>query len=108
VELSYDRESDVRARVTVPASFPYFRGHFDGMPMVPAVVQLTALVLPLVRERFPGCGALVSMRRLRFRRPILPGETVTIDIAGDAPEDVRFELTVGAARVASGALTFAA
>jgi 3-hydroxymyristoyl/3-hydroxydecanoyl-(acyl carrier protein) dehydratase len=108
VELSYERESDGRVHVTVPASFLYFGGHFDGMPMLPGVVQLTELVLPLVRERFPRSGALVSMRRLRFRRPILPGETVTVEIAGDAPDDVRFELTVGAARVASGALTFAA
>jgi 3-hydroxymyristoyl/3-hydroxydecanoyl-(acyl carrier protein) dehydratase len=92
--------------VTVPPDCVYFRGHFEGMPMLPGVAQLTAIVLPAVRERHPECGVLVSIRRLRFHRPLLPGETVEVTLGGNAPDDVRFALRVGSARVATGMLSF--
>src|SRR6185369_4952669 len=77
-----DLQLDVGRRgavpVLVPESYVFFRGHFEGMPMLPGIAQLTEIVLPLTRHRHPELGALVSLRRVRWRRPVFPGETVEV------------------------------
>lgn len=94
------------ADVTIPESYLFFRGHFEGMPMMPGISELTEVVLPLARRRHPELGALRGLRRVRFRRPVFPGETMHVELAGEAPLNVRFELTVGKHTVANGVLVF--
>lgn len=105
-DLDLEDASSGRGPVRIPPGYVFFRGHFEGMPMLPGVAQLTEIVLPLVRRAHPEAGALVAVRRLRFRRPVLPGETVHVELRSAPPSDVRFELTVGGHVVASGAMTF--
>lgn len=108
--LSIEKEGEARAKVHLPPEYLFFKGHFDGFAILPGVVQLTEIVLPLVRERHPELGPLVSIRRLRFRRPVLPGETLEIEFTTQpregTPKTVSFDLKVGRARVASGTLAW--
>lgn len=109
--LTFGPVVEGRASVVVPADYVFFRGHFDGAPMLPGVAQITELVVPRARDSHPALGALRRLRRVRFRRPIFPGETVTVtigepDAGAGAQRDVTFELHVGEALVASGSLTF--
>lgn len=100
--------------VPIPTDYVFFRGHFPNAPMLPGVVQLSEIVVPIVRQRHPELGALKQLRRVRFKRPVLPGETLQVDLGsvehlgtpGGERADVRFDLRVGTAVVASGALSF--
>ena len=110
-------EPGVRAegRVTFAADHPVFDGHLPGNPIVPGVIlieamaQLCATVLidrpdrgEPPAEPAKVMGYLAEVRRIRFRRPVRPGEEVSLharlgprfgsaasfevscDIAGDA------------------------
>lgn len=111
LDLSQAREGHVD--VVLPPDYVFFRGHFDGAPILPGIVQLTELCVPLVRRLAPGVGALRGLDRVRFRRPIHPGERVSVDVrpepaeAGSVDAVFGFELRVGAATAASGLLRFA-
>lgn len=98
-------EIDREGRVTIPAGYVFFRGHFDGMPMLPGIAQITEIVLPVARRRHPELGPLVAMRRVRFRRPVFPGDTLDVEVRLGSG-GVRFALTVKGAPVASGLLVF--
>lgn len=94
--------------VTIPADYVFFGGHFETAPILPGVVQLTEVVLPVVRRRHPELGALKELRRVRFRRPIFPGETVRVRVS-DVPVNasrIDFKLVVDAKPVASGVMSF--
>jgi uncharacterized membrane protein/3-hydroxymyristoyl/3-hydroxydecanoyl-(acyl carrier protein) dehydratase len=103
------RELDLAgADVAIPAEYVFFRGHFEAAPILPAVVQLTEIVLPVVQKRHPEIGRLRQLRRVRFRRPVLPGETVRVQVSDVPGEAARFhfELRVDRALVANGDLMF--
>lgn len=108
--LGAERDAVVR----VPPEYVFFRGHFDDVPMLPGVVQLTEIVVPLARRLHPDLGALRQLRRVRFRRPVLPGETVTVRMGerttlatAEGGSELTFDVRMGSVPVASGTLAFA-
>lgn len=62
---------------------PYFPGHFPGMPIMPGVLQIEAIAqaacLAYLR---PGDSKfdffIASISEARFRKPVLPGDTLTL------------------------------
>lgn len=71
----------------VSANEPYFVGHFPGVPVLPGVVLCEALVQLAGRlggDRQPGLR-LVGVDRARFRRPVLPGDTLRLEVVRVAP-----------------------
>ncbi|MCB9665120.1 MAG: AMP-binding protein [Alphaproteobacteria bacterium] len=66
--------------VQVPADHPAFQGHFPGMPLLPAVVIVQELAADAARLRWPDLGPLVALRRWRFRAPVEPDSTVTVEL----------------------------
>ncbi|HVJ90107.1 MAG TPA: hypothetical protein VM580_09915 [Labilithrix sp.] len=102
-DITLDPTSDT---VDVPREYVFFKGHFDQFALLPAVVQLSEIVVPLARLRYPELGPLLGLRRLRFRRPILPGDQVRVALERDGTTNVRFSLRVGNDAVSSGSMTF--
>jgi hypothetical protein len=92
--------------VHVPADLSYFRGHFPGDPLLPGVVQLDVLVLAQARASWPGLEHLARVTRLRFRRPIRPGDDVELSLSHPAPSRVVFEISCGGEPCSSGVLHF--
>jgi 3-hydroxymyristoyl/3-hydroxydecanoyl-(acyl carrier protein) dehydratase len=94
-------------RTTLPPDLLYFQGHFEELPLLPAVVQLSRIVLPLARREYLDLGPLRALRRVRFRHPIGPNRTITITLSRvEAEPRVSFEILLDSRVAASGALEF--
>ncbi len=96
--LFVDSLTEIRAythavgRYHMHADHAFYAGHFPGYPITPGVItcealaQTAALLLAysseLVHEEFEVF--LLGIDKARFKRPILPGEhlTLTIDLVG--------------------------
>ena len=91
----------------VPRDLLYFRGHFDGDPILPAVVQLDGLVLQQIERIWPELGSPRQVLRLKFKRPVRPGERLELRLHMDASRPaVTFRIDGRAGPCASGTLVF--
>lgn len=61
----------------------WFKGHFPEQPVLPGVVQThwACLLAPAV---FDLANEFTAMNRLKFKEPLLPGQTVSLSLAHDA------------------------
>jgi acyl-CoA synthetase (AMP-forming)/AMP-acid ligase II/3-hydroxymyristoyl/3-hydroxydecanoyl-(acyl carrier protein) dehydratase len=108
--LSCLREGgQARGEMYVPCNLVHFRGHFRSYPIVAAFVQIDILC-ELVRRAFGSLERpkprLRKVLRLKFKRPIRPGDRVAyvLTLRGDVAID--FEVRVSEGLVAQGTLEF--
>jgi 4-coumarate--CoA ligase (photoactive yellow protein activation family) len=101
--------TDVRVlSFLVPPGLVYFRGHFEGRPVLPAVVQMDGLVLRQIGRIWPELGPPRKVLRLKFKRPIRPGERLDLRLDLDASRPtVTFDIESSEGPCASGTLVFA-
>ncbi len=85
LEISEGDNLVVVAEKLVSANEPFFQGHFPDMPVMPGVLIVEAMAQTSglgLRYREPdslGRGvALVGIDRARFRRPVVPGDLLTL------------------------------
>jgi UDP-3-O-[3-hydroxymyristoyl] N-acetylglucosamine deacetylase/3-hydroxyacyl-[acyl-carrier-protein] dehydratase len=70
----------------VTVNEPFFQGHFPGHPIMPGVLQLEAMaqVGSIVLLRQPGhagkIGYFMSADSVKFRKPVVPGDTLFIEV----------------------------
>lgn len=98
-----ERRDDGDYDAEIPHELVFFRGHFESFTLLPGAVLVERVVWPAVQARYPEIGVLRGLRRLRFRRPVLPGQRLTIRCTRDG-QRVSFEVTCAQAPVASGFL----
>jgi 3-hydroxymyristoyl/3-hydroxydecanoyl-(acyl carrier protein) dehydratase len=93
----------------VPDDLAFLRGHFDGYPILAAVVILNNIVLAETQRAWPDLKKLVSLSRLKFKSPIHPRETITMRLARVRGESsITFVASVGDRECNSGSLNFEA
>lgn len=104
--LDFESQPDGSVRVLVPRNTGFVRGHFEGDPILPGVVQLKNIALTELRRRFPELGAVARVTRVKFKRIVLPGETLTLTLSRKGPLQVQFAMQVGPEAACSGIFHF--
>lgn len=115
LELEQGKSATGIKNVTI--NEPFFQGHFPGMPLMPGVLILEALaqvgaVAMLSAEENKGkIGVFAGVDNFKFRRQVVPGDTLVLKA-----ELTAFKRNIGKANVlatvdgqtaASGEITFA-
>ncbi len=84
--LEMDREHIVGIK-NVTVNEPFFGGHFPEFPVMPGVLIIEAmaqtagvLVLGQIPDREKKLVFLVSIERAKFRRPVVPGDQLRMEI----------------------------
>jgi len=84
IELEEERIVGIK---NVTANEPFFTGHFPDIPVMPGVLIVEAmaqtagiLVLKSIPDRDQKLVLLVSVDAARFRRPVVPGDQLRLDM----------------------------
>jgi len=104
-----------RGRKCVTATEPWFAGHFPSRPVFPGVLmteafaQLACVVAMSANPDDQGREVyLLGVDKVRFRKPVVPGDVVLIDVSVLAVRrgiwKFRAEATVDGQKVAEGEL----
>jgi 3-hydroxyacyl-[acyl-carrier-protein] dehydratase len=85
VELK--RRERIVALKNVTVNEPYFQGHFPGYPIMPGVLMVEAiaqaggaLLLTEIADREQNLMVFSGIERARFRRPVVPGDQLRIEV----------------------------
>lgn len=83
---------------------PHFQGHFPGRPIMPGVliVEAMAQVGGVVLTQISGVEGLcvfAGIDKVRFRRPVVPGDQLVMTVELIAIKRLRFGKMVGRAEV---------
>lgn len=102
-----------RERITyelvIDATSLYLEGHFPGFPIFPGVAQLTAVVMPGIRHRWPDLAQPRRISRVKFRAPIVPGDRLRLHLERErGASQVRFRVDRDGRACTEGALEFPA
>ena len=114
VDIKSDESAIGVKNVTI--NEPFFQGHYPGTPIMPGVLiveamcQLAGLMLSHKLERSGKIAVLLSMDKVRLRRPVTPGDQLVIETeslkAGSRYGDVQCRAYVAGGLVAEGRVKF--
>lgn len=71
---------------SVTINEPFFPGHFPGEPIMPGVLiiemmaQAGGVMLLILEENRNKLAYLAGVEKARFRKPVLPGDTITAEV----------------------------
>jgi len=85
--VEFERKKRIVAIKNVSINEPYFQGHFPHYPIMPGVLVIEAmaqaggaLLLTEVPDRESKLMVFTGIERAKFRRPVIPGDQLRIEI----------------------------
>jgi 3-hydroxyacyl-[acyl-carrier-protein] dehydratase len=85
--LEIERLKRIVTIKNVSINEPYFQGHFPGKPVMPGVIIIESmaqtgglLLLSEIEERDKKLFYLAAVDESRFRRPVVPGDQLRIEV----------------------------
>src|SRR5579875_2617838 len=84
--IEIDPGKTITAIKQVSINEPFFQGHFPGHPVMPGVLQVEAMaqaasLLMLRQPEHTGkMGYFMSADGVKFRKPVMPGDTLFIHV----------------------------
>ena len=114
--IDLTRRERIVALKNVTINEPFFQGHFPNLPIMPGVLIVEAiaqaggaLLLTEVEDRDHKLMVFTGIERARFRRPVVPGDQlrIEVDVKSWRMNAVRMEgkAFVGERRVAEAIVT---
>lgn len=83
VDLEHDR---LVAHKNVSFNEPFFQGHFPGQPIMPGVLILEALAqaggILMYLKGYTKIKLLTGVQEAKFRRPVMPGDLLKLEVTG--------------------------
>ena len=84
--IEHDPGKRIVGLKNVSINEPFFQGHFPGNPVMPGVLQIEAMaqtgaiILMTMPENRGLVPFFMSMDKVKFRRPVVPGDQLRIEV----------------------------
>jgi len=85
--VEFEERKRIVAIKNVTINEPFFQGHFPGNPIMPGVLIMEALaqaggvlLLHAMPDRKKKLIYFVGIDNARFRKPVLPGDVLTLEV----------------------------
>src|SRR6266508_3159368 len=82
--VDFEGENKITGVKSITINEPFFQGHFPGHPVMPGVMQIEAMaqvasiLLFKLAKTSSRIGYFMSADGVKFRKPVLPGDTIFI------------------------------